>query len=111
MIAIELCENSDGLLQGFRVGGHADYAEYGKDVVCAAVSALSIATANALEQQGIILSTLESTEKGLRVMTAAKQTAEASIRRSAILELFSLGVSQIAENYGATYIQIHTIRI
>lgn len=37
MIRAELYE-SNGLLNGFRISGHAGYAEKGKDVVCAAVS-------------------------------------------------------------------------
>lgn len=37
MIRAELYE-SKGLLNGFRISGHADYAEKGSDVVCAAVS-------------------------------------------------------------------------
>ena len=37
MIRAELYE-SNGLLNGFRISGHAGYAEKGNDVVCAAVS-------------------------------------------------------------------------
>lgn len=34
---------------GFEVKGHAGFAEYGKDIVCAAVSALTVTCVNALE--------------------------------------------------------------
>ena len=39
----------DGLLVGFDVQGHAGYARSGSDIVCAAVSALTITCANSLE--------------------------------------------------------------
>lgn len=34
---------------GFRLSGHADYDESGKDIVCAGVSAVAIGTVNSLE--------------------------------------------------------------
>ena len=44
MIRAEFCE-SNGLLNGFKISGHAGYAESGQDIVCAAVSsAVSLAT-------------------------------------------------------------------
>jgi len=35
---------------GFEISGHAGFANHGKDIVCAAVSVLSINTANALSE-------------------------------------------------------------
>ena len=48
MIRAEFYE-SDGLMSGFTFSGHADYAESGSDVVCAAVSSAVQLTANLLE--------------------------------------------------------------
>ena len=42
---------SGGEIRGFDVSGHAEYAPYGEDIVCAAVSILTIATVNSLEAQ------------------------------------------------------------
>ena len=39
----------DGALTGYRTEGHTGYAEAGKDIVCAAVSALTQATLNGLK--------------------------------------------------------------
>ena len=39
-----------GRIQGFRVTGHAGYAEHGQDVVCAAISALAQTAVIALER-------------------------------------------------------------
>lgn len=38
-----------GLITGFECKGHSGYAEEGKDIVCAAVSALTTTAVNALE--------------------------------------------------------------
>ena len=41
MIRIKMEKDRQGRLCGFMVEGHADYAEEGSDIVCAAVSALT----------------------------------------------------------------------
>ena len=40
MIRVEIRTDSEGLIQEFTVKGHAGFDEYGKDIVCAAVSAV-----------------------------------------------------------------------
>lgn len=42
--------NQNHKIASFEMTGHADHGDYGQDIVCAAVSALSIATVNGLEQ-------------------------------------------------------------
>ena len=44
----------------FQVQGHAGYAEYGKDIVCASVSALTITLENSL---GVLSDTLIATKQ------------------------------------------------
>ena len=39
----------DGIYYGFRETGHAGYDEAGKDIVCAAVSAMTMLVINAIE--------------------------------------------------------------
>ena len=46
MIDVTLFQNDSGDYVGFRMTGHAEYAEYGSDIVCAAVSVLVINTIN-----------------------------------------------------------------
>ena len=38
MIYVEFYKNKKGFLKGFNFKGHAEFEEYGKDIVCAAVS-------------------------------------------------------------------------
>lgn len=44
---------ADGKLNQILVTGHANYKKHGKDIVCAAVSATLIVTANAIEHLGL----------------------------------------------------------
>ena len=50
MIKIAIFKNEKNLVTGYEVSGHADYAEEGRDIVCAAVSALTLAAVNGLEE-------------------------------------------------------------
>ncbi|MCD8036833.1 MAG: ribosomal-processing cysteine protease Prp [Clostridiales bacterium] len=49
MIRVNVYRNNTGDILGFRLKGHADYAEEGSDIVCSAVSVLTINTINSIE--------------------------------------------------------------
>ena len=49
MIRIVLFHNQKNDICGFRVSGHAGYAEEGADIVCSAVTVLTLNTINAIE--------------------------------------------------------------
>lgn len=51
MIRACLFSDASGYLTGFQVKGHADYADEGQDIVCAAVSSLTTTCCNALEKE------------------------------------------------------------
>ena len=46
MINVIVYKDVKGLIEGFSLKGHAGYAEYGSDIVCSAVSMLTINTLN-----------------------------------------------------------------
>ena len=48
MIKITVYKNSDKI-QGFTCIGHAEFGEYGEDIVCSAVSVLVLNTINSIE--------------------------------------------------------------
>ncbi|MGN0383142.1 MAG: ribosomal-processing cysteine protease Prp [Eubacterium sp.] len=50
MIKAEVYKDSDGVIRGFKISGHADYAEAGADIVCSAVSALAINAVNSVNR-------------------------------------------------------------
>lgn len=47
MIKVSI-KKENGIINGITIKGHSDYEELGKDIVCAAVSSISITTVNAL---------------------------------------------------------------
>ena len=49
MVEITVYKNTKHQTVGFRTYGHAEYAEEGQDIVCAAISVLVINTMNAIE--------------------------------------------------------------
>lgn len=71
------------------VQGHADYAEKGKDVVCAAVSALVYALIATLEETGNIRETV--VRSGYATVAAKEQDRAFDVVRG--------GISQIAARY------------
>ena len=50
MIKAEIFRNPNFVICGFRLTGHAGYAEEGEDIVCSAVSILVINTINCIEK-------------------------------------------------------------
>ena len=56
MIKIKIFRQTEGKISSFSVTGHSGTAEHGEDIVCAAVSVLSINTINSLEKlAGVVL--------------------------------------------------------
>ena len=49
MIKVTVFEDSDRVVRGFKLTGHAGYGEEGQDIVCAAVSALVFSAYNSIE--------------------------------------------------------------
>jgi len=84
--------------RGFAVAGHAGYAKDGKeDIVCAAVSILSINTCNSITKfAGDAYSYKEDEKKGrMQCILNKAPSKEAAVLLSAL----ELGFSQLAESY------------
>lgn len=98
MIHVSIYKQSDEQrITGFQIEGHALFAEAGKDIVCSAVSAISVGTVNAVEalldvhmrtdmRDGYLKAMLPETKPGvhdkvqliLNSMVVMLQTIEAS---------------------------------
>lgn len=50
MILVSIYRNKDQDILSFTMEGHADYAPHGQDLVCAAATAVSFGTINAIEK-------------------------------------------------------------
>ncbi len=90
--------------RGYAAKGHAGYGEEGSDIVCAAVSALTQTTANAIEAFTQDPFEQELSEDGgyLRMWFPDGLHKEASLLMDALV----LGIQGIEEAYGDAYITL-----
>lgn len=98
MIEVNIQRDLQGRVIFFQVTGHAEYAEFGKDVVCGAVSALAQTAILGLEEVAGISPEVEINEGSLICMLSAGEAA--NDRGQAILETVILGLKEIEQDYG-----------
>lgn len=96
MIRVTLFKSVRGDITGFSCKGHAGYAEEGSDIVCAAVSVLSITCANAL--QSVAGAEPEITEKD-GFLTASLREDQMNHDSQVILRTFEQGIRDMAASY------------
>lgn len=80
----------------FHVSGHANYAERGKDIVCAAVSALTIALENALQELSDvpIMSQRYITDENERTILPTP-----SDKTDLLFEYFRIGIEGVQDSF------------
>ncbi len=87
---------------GFRSEGHADYADEGYDIICSAISVLTVNCVNSIE---------EFTEDGMDVQIGdglIEMMLDTPVSKEANLLIHSmvLGIESIQKNYGNEYIEL-----
>ncbi|MDN7144592.1 ribosomal-processing cysteine protease Prp [Liquorilactobacillus mali] len=93
-------------LVGFELKGHAESGEYGQDIVCAAVSVLSISTINGLEQLAKVRVHVDTNEQdGGFMQVQLDDSAVGNEAAQLLLANFRLGISDVTTNY-SDYIEI-----
>ena len=104
MVRVTILKDQKNQCRGFETNGHAGYAEKGEDIVCAAVSALTINTVNSLEQfttdPFVLLSDEKEGSISIRFETEPGEAA------ALLLSSYELGIQGIAENYGTQYLSL-----
>ena len=105
MITAIFFKDSSSVIRGFSLTGHAEYGEYGSDIVCAAVSALSVNTANSIEEFTDDPITVNVTDSGLLTL---RFDGEISDYSKLFIKSLVLGLENIAKDYNSdkTYLQI-----
>ena len=106
MVKISFFRDPDGNRSGFEVYDHAGAADAGYDIVCAAVSALTIHTANALTELCSDGAEVQQSEEDarIRVTVAGRHSAEAEVLLSALEMSFS---AMEEEELYRDYIDVH----
>ncbi|GFZ86085.1 hypothetical protein GCM10008018_35220 [Paenibacillus marchantiophytorum] len=109
-VTIKRLEPDSPQILSYVVEGHAEYDVPGKDLVCAAVSAVSVGTFNSIESlTGVI--PIHEMERGLLDVTIPESTrnmVETWNQVQLILESMVVMLQTIEQNYG-DYITIETI--
>ena len=96
----------EGDIHTLTVIGHANYAEYGKDIVCAGVSALVQALVSWIEKNSWKVDCISIDPKDGEVIISCEGGEEIA----AVYNMTTLGLEQIANSY-PDYVQIDIIGI
>ena len=105
MIRITVYKTKSGEYRKFICDGHAGYADYGKDIVCAAVSALVINTINSLEEIAGEPIQVEADESSGRISCFFSQL---QLRESSrvLMDSLTLGLGRIEAQYGRKHCKL-----
>jgi len=101
MITVEI-HKTGGQYSGFLSIGHADYAEEGFDIICAAVSVLTVNTINSIEKFTDDAFAVRQ-DDGLVELVLEGNVSE---KTALLLDAMILGIQEIRNNYGNEYIEL-----
>lgn len=104
MIKVIVAVKKDGGYKSIEFSGHALFAEYGKDILCAAVSVLALNTLNSIEAlcEDKFIS-YENPEEGyLKAEFEEDLSSEANLLMKSLI----LGLDGLSEEYGKKFIRI-----
>lgn len=109
MITITIQRDQQNLLQRVTIQGHANYDEHGKDIVCAAVSGISIGIINAIEKLIGIQIVSDPSNPGWLDCRLPEDTDE-DVRAKVVLlmEAMVVALSDVANEY-PQYVQINDL--
>ena len=104
MTNITITKSSDDNYKKIECRGHAGFADYGKDIVCAAISVLTINTINSIEQltQDEIVVGQDENNGIISIEFKDIPSKEADL----LLKSYELGVTSIFEQYGKKFLNI-----
>ncbi len=97
MISININRDQEGNIISFSGQGHAEYAEYGTDIVCAAVSAIMQTAAIGLDNHLNLNFDIEINDGWLSCQLTSELAQQKEVR--AILETMFLGLKSTEESY------------
>ncbi len=102
MIKATIYRTTDGEVVSFSVNGHANFGDYGTDIVCAGVSAVTVGTINAIEQLcGISAQNNCKSESGhLTYVLPKGLEPEALEKAQLLLEGMVVSLQSIVQSYG-----------
>lgn len=97
-------KKKQNIYNGLCVKGHAGFDEYGKDIVCAAVSVLVINTINSIETFTEDVFKLNTDEASGLIEFEVVSAISSQTRL--LLDSLLLGLEGIASDYGEDYVRL-----
>ena len=98
MITVDF-KRSSGKLVSFQVSGHAGFDEYNRDIVCSAVSALTITILNGITEILKVDAAYEIKE-GFSKVTLEKLSVDDIEKCQVLMETMLLGIKSMEIQYG-----------
>ena len=107
MTTVTILKTGTGAYAGLHVDGHAGYAAAGSDIVCAAVSTLTINTINSIDQFTEDTVTVRQDEQQVVIEAAFKgKEGDLSPEATLLLQSYEMGVSELAKQYDEVQVLI-----
>ena len=103
MITAVFTKDQEGCISSFSISGHAGFADAGQDIVCAAVSALSFNTINAIETLVQTPIQYNAETDGFLVCTLQDPHQKDA---QLLLQALALGLKQIRKDYGKEFLMV-----
>lgn len=106
MTQITFHKTRAGEYRGFTCDGHAGYAAYGEDIVCAAISVLVINTINSLDEitEENMDVTINEDDGRIRCFFTDQPLKETS---KVLVDSLVLGLTHIEKQYGKKHCKLH----
>jgi uncharacterized protein len=100
MIRITITRTESDSIQSFEISGHAFFANRGKDIVCAGVSAVSVGTINAVHAITGVTPEIENGDGFLRCVVPENLPIDINEKVQLLLEGMAVSLRTIEEEYG-----------
>ena len=105
MTQIIFLKDADHNFIGFECDGHSGFARRGKDIVCAAISALTINAVNSLDE--LIGAELDVQTDEKTGYISCKLLSDSNEKTNLIFGSLELGMLGIARDYGSKYCKVN----
>ncbi len=100
MINIDLLINKKDEIVGFEIKGHAEYDEYGKDLVCSAVTILAYSCVNSLDKY------TDDTTFSDDEIVMSLEISHPNRDTEVIFDYFKTGIETLLGNY-SSYVKLN----
>ncbi len=104
MIQLTLYRQADDGYMGFTCKGHAGYADYGQDIICAGTSALVLATLQSIEM--LTDDQIEASVEEESGSVTCRFQKPASKEAALLLDALVIGFEAIRDEYGKKYVSV-----